>query len=104
MGLDFSHGGGYLWAYSNYGDFIMRLADEATRQPSETKPDPIKPLLDHSCCEGFFEPWECDAIADRMLQLVSAWDDYGDPERERAELMAKGLRRAAARDERFLYL
>jgi hypothetical protein len=78
MGLDFSHGGGCLWAYSNYGNFIMRLADEADLHPPKNKPRSNQLLLDHSCCEGFFEPWECDAIADRMLELVSGWDDFGD--------------------------
>ena len=81
MGLDFSHGGGYLWSYSGYADFIMRLQDEAALHPSRTKPDPIQAMIDHSGCEGFFEPWDCDS-------------EFGDEERERAEQMAKGMQRA----------
>ena len=104
MGLDFSHGGGYLWSYSGYSDFIMRLQDEAALHPSRMKPDPIQAMIDHSGCEGFFEPWDCDSIAGRMLELVAHWDEFGDKERERAEQMAKGMQRASARDERFLYL
>ena len=104
MGLDFSHGGGCLWAYSFYGDFVMELQEEAKRNPSPLKPDPIKPLLDHSCCEGLFEPWECDAIANRMLELVSHWERDFDSCRERAEQNAKGMKRAAQIGERFLNL
>jgi len=104
MGLDFSHGGGCLWAYSYYGDFIAQLKEEAERHPSTLNPDPIQGLLDHSDCEGFFEPWECDSIANRMLELVSGWEMSFDSERERAERMAKGMRRASRLGERFLYL
>ena len=53
---------------------------------------------------GFFEPWECDALADRLTELISGWPHFGDEGRERAEQMVIGLRRASARDQRFLYL
>ena len=104
MGLDFSHGGGFLWSYSSYGDFIRLVQVEAERTPTTERPDPIDALLAHSDCEGYFEPSECGPIAKRLLEIVFGSDAFDERERKRAKQMAEGMLRAEKRNERFLYL
>jgi hypothetical protein len=40
--------------------------------------DPIKPLLDHSDCDGELSAAACRVVAPRLRQLVADWpvDDY----------------------------
>jgi hypothetical protein len=52
--------------------------------------DPIKPLLNHSDCDGQLTPEECATIAPRLRELVSKWPDMGihGYDREHAERLA----------------
>lgn len=101
MGLDFSHGGA-MWSYSRFTEFQDRLAAEAVRYPwSGTGEDPVRILIEHSNGEGFIKPADCDGVATRLLTLIADWDRFEDDDTQDAELLAKGLRMAARRNERF---
>jgi hypothetical protein len=105
MGLDFTHEADIghhcpQWGYMGFGLFRERLAeaegfvlrdmygftDLARRL---TEPDhigrdweeittPLKPLLDHSDCDGDLSPAECAQVAPRLREIVEQWPD--DPE------------------------
>lgn len=59
--------------------------------------DPIKPLLNHSDCEGHLTPEECAAVAPRLRELVDGWE--GDFDKYRALELARGMEAAAAAGE-----
>jgi len=52
--------------------------------------DDIKPLLDHSDCDGILTPEECTKVAPRLRELVSAWPD-DDRDKIKALLLAEGM-------------
>jgi hypothetical protein len=93
MGIDFSNNDAH-WGYSGFNIARARLAaeigigldrmqgfirDETTEQVYSWSKviDPIKPLLDHSDCDGELTPDECRTVAPRLRELISYWpDDY----------------------------
>jgi len=108
MGLNFSHAEA-SWSYSGFDEFRHRLALEAGIDlymmdgfggdiPFDSVEDPIKPLLDHSDCDGELTPEECSTIAPRLRELVSNWfdDDY---DKTNASRLAYGMELAASNKE-----
>jgi hypothetical protein len=93
MGLNF-RGSNAQWSYSGFNSFRERLANEIkinlremagfTRDASNPGNDwneindPIALFLNHSDCEGELAPDACLAIAPRLRELVSNWDECYD--------------------------
>ncbi len=111
MGLDFSHGNAH-WTYSGFNRFRKRLAaaigfdlDEMDgfklngRSWNDMK-DAIKPLLNHSDCDGDLTPDECRQVEPRLREIVSAWPD-DDFDKQQALLLADGMFEAVILDESF---
>src|SRR3546814_12914881 len=88
MGLDCSHTGAH-WAYSGFTRFRRALAkhegidldamegfqrhgDDRPRVSWNTVTTPLKPLLDHSDCDGELTPEECRQVAPRLREVVKA--------------------------------
>ena len=105
MGLDFRHDrpdGHHCpqWAYSGFNRFRIRLAAaegfdleemqgfgkggyfDGTRVPGTRSWDEIttalKPLLNHSDCDGELTPEECAQIAPRLREVVAGWEQDGE--------------------------
>lgn len=112
MGIDFSHTEAY-WAYSGFHRFRLRLAQEIQIDlemmdgfggdiPFDSVNDSIKPLLDHSDCEGELTPEECAKVAPRLRELVAAWPD-DDRDKINALRLAEGMERASANVENLIF-
>jgi len=100
MGLDFSHGEAH-WAYSGFMRFRARLAEHEGfdlrkmqgfdgSRSWDAVTTPIKPLLDHSDCDGELTPEECAQVYPRLREILADWpeDDYDTRAgRELAEAM-----------------
>lgn len=110
MGIDFSHCGAH-WAYSGFNKFRERLAEKIGfdlrkmagfdgDQSWDTMNDDIKPLLNHSDCDGFLSPEVCKFVYPRLLQLISDWDD-NDYDKQMGVELAKGMKTATERNEDF---
>lgn len=109
MGLDFSHTEAH-WAYSGFRRFRTALADHegvdldqmegfGGDQPWEPVTTALKPLLDHSDCEGEITPQDCATTAPRLRQVVAAiWPD-GSHDRRAGLMLAEGMEAAAEADE-----
>ena len=105
MGLDFTHDtdpDGYStccpsWPYSAFMRFRRRLAacegitlddmrgfsgERPCREWSEFT-TPLKPLLDHSDCDGDLSPEDCATVAARLRQIVEHWPE-DDHDRQKA--------------------
>lgn len=101
MGLDFSHCEA-RWAYSGFHRFRERLANMigfslndmdgfgGSRQ-WDTIHDDIKPLLDHSDCDGVLTPEECKVVYPRLNELIQDWSD-GDVDKSRALELIEGMK------------
>ena len=119
MGLDISPGDAH-WSYGGFHHFRERLAtiegftlDEMSGfAPFDAPQDwtgrswddvdtPLKPLLNHSDCDGDLSPEECAQIAPRLREVVIAlWPDENDYNRKSGLALAEGMERAAAAGER----
>lgn len=107
MGIDFRHydspAGHHCpqWAYSGFNRFRARLAasegfdlDEMQgfskgdwdldgdhrvfgTRPWDEITTPIKPLLNHSDCDGELTPEECAQVAPRLREVAEAWPSEG---------------------------
>jgi hypothetical protein len=119
MGLDFSHGDAH-WAYGGFQRFRERLAEHEgfdlnemhgfcapwRGHDPEAHPDrpwsavttPLKPLLNHSDCDGVLTPAECAQVEPRLTEIVSTWPE-GDYDRMHAETLAAAMRLCIERDE-----
>lgn len=51
--------------------------------------DPIKPLLNHSDCDGELSPVECAVVAPRLRQLIENWED--DRDKKQGLMLAEGM-------------
>ena len=115
MGLDFSHCDA-SWSYSGFNNFRRRLAKEIGvdidemegfngDRPWSEVDDDIVHLLDHSDCDGDLSPNQCVIVAIRLEELVKSWPDDINVRtrlsyyRTQAQLLAEGMRRAAAAAE-----
>lgn len=99
MGLDFRAKGydkswvGPHWDYSGFHRFRQRLAEEIgvpllqmegfrsdgqEGLPWSAVNDPLRPLLNHSDCDGYLRPSQCERVAPRLREIVTRWpeDDY----------------------------
>ncbi len=110
MGIDFSHCDAH-WSYSGFMRFRERLAQaigiEDLSQmcgfggtvPWTTVNDDLKPLLNHSDCEGTLGPKTCLRVAKRLVAVVRDWDnqyhDHTDYDKNQALELVKGMKRAA---------
>jgi len=65
--------------------------------------DPLIPFLNHDDNCGSLEPEVCATVAPRLEEVVSGWPRY-DTDKERAFEIARGMRKAAERGERFRFL
>lgn len=118
MGLDFSHGGA-SWAYGGFAPFREALAahegidlntmdgfrpysagDNWQGIAWDTVTSDLKPLLDHSDCDGELTPTECRQVAPRLREVIDAlWPDERDYDRRAGLALAHGMEIAAAADE-----
>jgi hypothetical protein len=112
MGLDFSHTDAH-WAYGGFHRFREALAKhegfdlnamagfDGSRSWGEIG-TPLKPLLDHSDCDGDLLPEQCAQIAPRLREVVLAvWPDPHEHNHRAGLALADGLDLAAHRGERF---
>lgn len=109
MGIDFSHGGAQ-WSYGGFARFRKTIAthegiDLAKMQGFggsrhwDSVATPLRPLLDHSDCDGELSPAECREVAPALRRIVEAiWaeDTY---DRHSGLALAAGMEQAAAADE-----
>lgn len=119
MGIDFSHTKAQ-WAYSGFNRFRRALAkhegidldamegfrpyDDPTwvGKPWDSVTTALKPLLDHSDCDGELSPEDCATVAPRLRKVIEAvWPagfDYSY-DRRAGLLLAEGMEAAAAAGE-----
>lgn len=116
MGLDFSHGDAH-WPYGGFMRFRNALAAyegihltdmegfHRYREPDhpmrswDTVTTPLKPLLDHSDCDGELTPEECRQVAPRLREVIDAiWPQDGH-ERQAGLRLAEAMDAAAAAGE-----
>ena len=109
MGVEFSHCDAH-WSYGGFHAFRAELAamvgisDLSTMEgfggarSFDTLHDDIRPLLDHSDCDGELSPEECSRIAPRLEALIrqkgETWD-YRDP----GLSLVEGMKKAASQRE-----
>lgn len=65
--------------------------------------DAIKPLLNHSDCDGELTVKECKKVLPRLRELISKWDD-DDLDKVRAIKLADGLKDAIDAKEIFKFI
>ena len=102
MGLDFTHGDAH-WAYGGFHRFRERLAEhegfdlnamvgfksQGGRPWDEVTTD-LKPLLNHSDCDGVLTPAECAQVAPRLAKVIAAWD-ADEYDRRHAEALIEAM-------------
>lgn len=117
MGLDFSHTDAH-WSYHGFMRFRTALAahegialdrmdgfqrhgDDRPRISWDTTNTPLRPLLDHSDCDGDLTPEQCRQVAPRLREVVIAlWGPY-DYDHRAGLALADGMDAAAAADQPF---
>lgn len=125
MGLDFTHSEAH-WAYSGFNRFRTELAKhegidlnamegfglmwrmygegEHPALSWDTIDTPLKPLLNHSDCDGELTPEECAQIAPRLREAIDAlWPESSSDwpsghDRVNGLLLAEGLEWCAEND------
>lgn len=65
--------------------------------------DPIKPLLNHSDCDGDLTPDQCREVAPRIRELVKDWPD-DDRDKINALLLADGMDLAVNKKENLEFM
>jgi len=120
MGIDFSHTEAH-WSYTSFSRFRRALAAfegidldamqgfTAGGKPWESVTTPLKPLLDHSDCDGELAPADCTKVAPRLRAVIdelwpaetSTWEQNPEASIHRSNglLLAEGMEAAAASDE-----
>lgn len=112
MGVDI---GGAHWAYGGFARFREEIAaiegvklrdmygfggwsnPDCKQIPWDTVNTPLKPLLDHSDCDGELTPEECAEVYPRLEQLISRLNDPYD--REQAALLVAAMKQAIEDNE-----
>lgn len=117
MGIDFSHSDAH-WAYSGFNRFRRALAQHEgfdldrmlgfTRAADavswDTVTSPLKPLLNHSDCDGEMTPAECAQVAPRLREVVRAvWPDPREYDHAHGLLLAEAMERCAANGEPLVF-
>jgi len=108
MGLGISPGGA-SWSYHGFGRFRERLAEAEgfnLREMRGFKPfdapetwvgkswddveTPLKPLLNHSDCDGYLDDYECEEVLPRLREITVGWprDDY---DRRQVQALIEGM-------------
>ena len=128
MGIDFSHNrpeGHHCphWSYGGFNRFRNALAaaegfdldrmqgfssgdyfgndhTPGTRSWDEITTD-LKPLLNHSDCDGELTPEECKQVYPRLREVVGELDDHYD--RDAAPMLAECMLICAAQDEKLVF-
>jgi hypothetical protein len=101
MGIDFNLTEAQ-WSYSGFNNFRRRLANKIGIELNnmdgfggkiswDTIDDTIKPLLNHSDCDGELSPKDCKKVEPRLRKLVKDWDD-DDYDKIQALLLADGMK------------
>lgn len=116
MGLDFSHTNAH-WAYGRFARFrealaqhegidlsvmdgFRRYGDDRPRQSWNDVTTPLKPLLNHSDCDGELTPEECREVAPRLREVVKAiWPDPDTHAHINGLALADGMDAAAKANE-----
>jgi hypothetical protein len=107
MGLDFTESEAH-WSYSGFMRFRKRIAKQINIDLDsmagfggninwDTVSDPIKPLLDHSDCEGKLTIKECKQIAPRLLEIIKSWPE--DYDKNNATVLANDLQICADKNK-----
>lgn len=130
MGLHISPGGAQ-WSYGGFMAFRERLAflegfDLRTMQgycrhyrggehPDGECPEavgdwdemqaqtPLVPLFNHSDCDGYLQPWECEGMLPRLRRILALWETVeGDPivkyDRDQLRALIDGMEHVVAHD------
>ncbi|MFJ3878022.1 hypothetical protein ACIPW5_11240 [Streptomyces sp. NPDC090077] len=118
MGIDFSHGGAQ-WPYSGFAQFRTAIATRegialedmagfGGTQPWDATTTPLRPLLDHSDCDGEISATDCATIAPHLRAIVEelwpaalTWesDPLGVYHRRAGLALAGGMEQAAEAGE-----
>lgn len=99
------------WSYGGFNSFRERLAllegirlDEMVGFGGETEWDrvvtPLKPLLNHSDCDGDLSPEECRTVAPRLRELLGTLNDPIGYDRRHGYLLAGSMEHCAAHGKR----
>jgi len=100
VGLDFNNSNAH-WSCYGFNRFRARLANEigidldnmagfgGSELPWNQVKDDIKPLLNHSDCDGYLSVAEMKLVYPRLIELVSKWSDNYD--KEHALILAKDM-------------
>lgn len=83
MGLDI-YPGGAQWSYTGFARFRKRLAaeEDITLEAMRgfggaLKWDSVRtslaPLLNHSDCDGYLDPWDCEEMLPRLREIEAKW-------------------------------
>lgn len=117
MGLDISHGAA-SWGYIGFHEFrkalarheglnldLMRGFGRADSPPGwrgwawDSVTTPLKPLLNHSDCDGVLTPEECAQVAPRLREVIEAvWPQEAEPHFFHTRCRQRGLSLADAMD------
>ncbi len=113
MGIDFNNNNAH-WSYIGFNEFRARLAEEigigdlrsmvgfgGTRSWRNIK-DPLKPLMNHSDCDGILTRRQCNQVYPRLLEIVCRWDK-NDYDRLEAEELIKGMKEVAEEGGRLIF-
>lgn len=81
--------GGASWSYSGFNLFRRELAREEGLTLSEMVGfggerewhtsagddiTPLRPLLNHSDCDGYLDSYECEQVLPRLRTIIDRWD------------------------------
>lgn len=121
MGIDFTHTQAH-WSYVGFSRFRQALALHEGFELDDMKgfggdrdwstvDTALKPLLDHSDCDGDMAPADCASVAPRLREAIdflwpaetSTWEQNpgASLNRQNGLLLADGMEAAAAADEHF---
>lgn len=115
MGLDFSHTDAY-WSYGGFHRFRRAIAahegidldkmygfarhgDDTPKLSWDTITTPLKPLLNHSDCDGELAPDECRQVAPKLREVIDAVWPEDCYDRQAGLELANGMDAAAAAGE-----
>ena len=92
--------------------FDWNLPDDGYRRPGARSWDEVttdlKPLLDHSDCDGEMTPEECAQVFPRLREIAAAWPKHGVAmsdafDRKSALALAECMEVCAAGGEQLLF-
>lgn len=109
MGLDINPGGAH-WSYSGFNQFRRDLAKEeglniqdmagygGTLEWDDTATD-LRPLFNHSDCDGYIDAFDCEDMVPRLKQISEAWKSDSEVGRQyyidQLDSLIKGMEHCA---------